>query len=395
MKRKSRRSNREGTIYWDEKLQRYVGQFTYEDPISRKMKRKKITKVKQKDVIQAGRSFQEKLVCQRNRRGNGHLTISILVDKWLGDIKPTLKIKTFERYEGVMKSYFIPYYGEKLIEEVSVESLQKHFLFLRQEGGIRKKELSARSVGMTRTILGTFYAYAIRNGYISSNTAMNTKALRSEGKEKQIFSQTDYKKLIDAASKHSENAYLVLRLAFGTGCRIGEIFGLEYDAVDWDCKMIAIQQTVVSSKSGKTLQKSAKNKTSIRKILLTDDLMGDIRNAYDRHLERREKYRNKFNQAHNFIIEHENGDFCDPSYFSYKIFKKLLREAGLNETYRMHDCRHTHATWLLEKGVNIKVISERLGHKSIRTTLDIYSHVTVSMQEEAVVALNEISGTLE
>ena len=71
------------------------------------------------------------------------------------------------------------------------------------------------------------------------------------------------------------------------------------------------------------------------------------------------------------------------------MFKDLLKEAGINRNVRFYDLRHTHATWLLEKGVNVKVVSERLGHASIRITLDTYSHVLKTMQEKAVEAIKE------
>lgn len=243
---------------------------------------------------------------------------------------------------------------------------------------------------MTRTILITLCNYAISIDQLDSNTAMKTKGLREEKKEMKIFTRDDYGKLIEAAKEESPMAYLVLRIAFETGCRIGEVFGLEYSAIDWSTRMIAIKQTVVSTKSGKLLQKSAKNQSSLRKILVTNELIEELKIAHEEHQKRREKWKNLFKSGHDFVIEKDGGDFCDPSYFSYKIFKKLLRKAGLSEEYRMHDCRHTHATWLLEQGVNIKIISERLGHKSIRTTMDIYSHVTPSMQEEAVIAMGKI-----
>ena len=71
-------------------------------------------------------------------------------------------------------------------------------------------------------------------------------------------------------------------------------------------------------------------------------------------------------------------------------YKECLARAGLGHNIRLHDLRHTHATWLLEAGVPVKVVSERLGHSSIRITLDIYSHVLGSMQAQAVNALNSI-----
>ena len=72
------------------------------------------------------------------------------------------------------------------------------------------------------------------------------------------------------------------------------------------------------------------------------------------------------------------------------MFKDLLKEAGIDRNVRFHDLRHTHATWLLEQNVDIKTISERLGHKSIRITLDTYAHVVPKLQQGAVDALQDI-----
>ena len=80
-----------------------------------------------------------------------------------------------------------------------------------------------------------------------------------------------------------------------------------------------------------------------------------------------------------------------PSRFTYAIFKRLLEMAGIDTAVRFHDLRHTHATWLLEKGVHPKVVAERLGHSSIRITLDTYSHVIKGMQKVAVSKLDEMA----
>ena len=90
-------------------------------------------------------------------------------------------------------------------------------------------------------------------------------------------------------------------------------------------------------------------------------------------------------------VTNDNGRYIDPSYFSYAIFKKLLKQAGIPGNVRFHDLRHTHATWLLEKGVHPKVVAERLGHSSIRITLDTYSHVVKGLQQMAVIKLDEIA----
>ena len=70
--------------------------------------------------------------------------------------------------------------------------------------------------------------------------------------------------------------------------------------------------------------------------------------------------------------------------------KRLLAKTGILPNVRFHDLRHTHATWLLEKGVHPKVVAERLDHSSIRITLDTYSHVIKGMQQAAVSKPDEI-----
>ncbi len=83
--------------------------------------------------------------------------------------------------------------------------------------------------------------------------------------------------------------------------------------------------------------------------------------------------------------------FVIEPYFSAVVFKRLLTISTINTSVRFHDLRHTHATWLLEKGVHPKVVAERLGHSSIRITLDTYSHVIQGMQKIAVNKLDEIA----
>lgn len=90
-------------------------------------------------------------------------------------------------------------------------------------------------------------------------------------------------------------------------------------------------------------------------------------------------------------MANNKGDLMHPATFSYHVFKQiLLVRAGISSKFRFHDLRHTHATWLLEAGVNVKVVSERLGHANIRITLDTYAHVLKTMQGEAVNVLNQI-----
>jgi len=89
-----------------------------------------------------------------------------------------------------------------------------------------------------------------------------------------------------------------------------------------------------------------------------------------------------------FVFAHPDGTPLDPSTVSH-AFAKVIRKAGLSPI-RLHDLRHTHATLMLKAGVHPKVVSERLGHSSIRITLDTYSHVLPGLQEAAAQRFDDL-----
>ena len=83
------------------------------------------------------------------------------------------------------------------------------------------------------------------------------------------------------------------------------------------------------------------------------------------------------------------GKNIHPMYYTNKL-PKLFKSCNINKNIRFHDLRHTNATLFLEQGVNSKVVQERLGHKDISTTLNIYSHVNKEMQKDATNKLNAL-----
>ena len=84
------------------------------------------------------------------------------------------------------------------------------------------------------------------------------------------------------------------------------------------------------------------------------------------------------------------GEPISPTNFSRRYFKPLLKKCNISSDFTFHGLRHTHATLLLRQGVNPKIVQERLGHSSIKVTMDTYSHVLPDMQKQTVEALRGI-----
>ena len=160
-------------------------------------------------------------------------------------------------------------------------------------------------------------------------------------------------------------------LALATGMREGELFALNWRDVDFETAKVTVRGTLVEV-GGKLLVNEPKTLRSRRPI----DLPTSTLKALLAHRQR-SKY------ATGWVFRDTDGGPLRKSNFLRRDFKPLLAKAGLPATLHFHDLRHTHATLLLESGINPKVTQERLGHSRIATTLDTYSHVSPTMQLEA------------
>ena len=383
-----RRTNGEGTAFHDMKRDRYVYRITYTDPFTNQKHRKAFT---DKNSITAAKrkatTFLNSLKAAENDREG---SLKAFLEQWVVSISKTVKPKTLERYNSVLERNIYPYpIANCLLDNLNTGLLQKHFTMLLQSGGSKKQGLAPRSVNATRRLLIGALDTAVRDDILPKNPASYTRPMKVVAPEIMVLTHDQAKRLIRCALQHSRNAWAIITLGFGTGMRISEIFGLEWKNVDLQNKTLQIEKTVVTTRHGTLVQDSTKTKTSRRKILLPDNVC---------YMLKRFKLWQKVHDirfgthysASPWVFSNPQGRPRSPSSFSGHDFKQLLDISGIDRKFRIHDMRHTHATWLLEAGVNIKVVSERLGHSSIRITLDTYAHVLQTMQQEAVDTLNDI-----
>jgi integrase len=317
-------------------------------------------------------------------------SLKAFLEQWVVSISKTVKPKTLERYKSILDRNIYPYpVANCLLENLTTGMLQKHFSVLLQSGGSGKQGLAPRSVNSTRRLLIGALDTAVRDDILPKNPATYTRPMKVVAPEIMVLTHEQAKQLIRCSLKRSRNAWAIIVLALGTGMRISEIFGLEWKNVDIDSKKLQVEKTVVTTSSGTLVQESTKTKTSRRTILLPDNVCYMLKRLKLWQKVRDIRFGTHY-AASTWVLSNPQGNPRSPSSFSGHDFKQLLDVAGIDRKFRIHDMRHTHATWLLEAGVNIKVVSERLGHSSIRITLDTYAHVLHTMQQEAVDTLNDI-----
>lgn len=390
----SKRANGEGTIYFVASRNVYEGQFTYS--LHGVSKKKKISAPTKKGVLDKWRTFKADL---QNQSAPDSQTPEKTLERWLTEwfslyIEKHVKVKTAQRYRCAINQHINPYIGNKELSALTSENLQKYLNTLHDIGGQNKQGLAPRTVNSTRRLLSMALDMAVSLKHIQSNPISLTKPLKENKPNMYVLSHQEGELLKTEAKKLSPVAWLTIVLALATGARIGELFGLKWQCVNLDEGVISIERTLVSTNNGPLLQDSGKTKNSIRKIPLSQSAKQALKEYRAWQKEQIAIAQDLYINL-DYVLANEFGNHCDPSYFSHKTFKKVLTNAGLPTTIRFHDLRHTHATWLIDMGVNSTVVSERLGHSNIRITLDTYTHVQKGMQDKAIEVLDIIDMNMQ
>ena len=247
-----------------------------------------------------------------------------------------------------------------------------------------KGGLSARTVHKHHRIIFAALRYAIKHNFLVRNPAEIVDPPRPQSSEVTKLGANDVQLILDAAN--GTPYYAVLFTAAYTGLRRGELLGLRWCDVDLPMATLSVVQTLQVLRSGERFFKEPKTRRSRRQIALLPDLALLLT---EHRLDQEDAGRllGKPLAPHDLVFSQPDGRPLRPNTLT-RFFQTIAKEVGLNDI-TLHSLRHAHATILLQCGVHPKVVQERLGHSSIATTLDIYSHVVPGLQESAARQFDE------
>ena len=302
-----------------------------------------------------------------------------LMDQWLPAIESTVRRSTFVRYRNGIRLHVIPYLGNVPLQEITPSMLNGLYSKLlvsgRADGG---GGLAPNTVRNAHVVLHKALNDAVRWGLLSKNPSEFADPPRVPmSTTMRIWNADEVRAFLDSTETDRLQAAWVL--AATTGMRRGEILGLRWDDIDLEARRLAVRRALVTSDYELSFSppKTARGR---RVVALDPETVRVMRKHRVSQAEERlamgDAYRDQ-----DLVFCQEDGSPVHPDRFT-KIFKNLVSATGL-PSIRLHDVRHSYATLALEAGVHPKVVSERLGHASIGITLDTYSHVLPSLQEEA------------
>ena len=222
-------------------------------------------------------------------------------------------------------------------------------------------------------------------GRIPRNAAAALKLPRIDREEIAPLTAEEANRLIEAARGDRLEALYVL--ALHTGLRQGELLALNWEDLDLEAGTLQVRRTL-THRGGKHFLSEPKTKKSRRTVRLTAGAIADLQDYLKRQIEEMDHLGSLYKPI-GLVFANEIGGIVNPSNLRNRSFARFLMRAGLSAETRFHDLRHTCATLLLSRNVNLKIVSEMLGHANIAITLDTYSHVLPDMQEKAARALEE------
>ena len=346
-------------------------------------KTKNVTARTQEECEKKLRALKEELG-QAAQKIHSEMTFGEWIDYWYQSFcKPGLRDSTKTEYENAIYRHIIPSIGHIPLYKLTQNDLQQFYANLKKNGRLQYtdtcgKGVSDRTVRSCHAQCRASLEKAVSEGLISKNPSTGCKLPPKKGKEMKILSKNELGRFFVRAKE--EGYYELFLLELSTGMRRGEIVGLKWSDFDEADGLLRITRQV-NRVGGKTVVQSPKTKSSVRTMVLPK-YMTEILSEMKRDAVCDWMFPSPVNI----------GEPRNPSAL-YKRFQLLLERSGCKQV-RFHDLRHTFATMALENGMNIKILSDMIGHSSAETTLNIYSHVTDTMRTQASVKIDrKIGGT--
>jgi len=311
------------------------------------------------------------------------MTVGQWLGHWLDTVRPEVSPKTYERYAEIVHSYLIPAFGNVLLVKLTPAQIQKAhnaWAISRLDG--KPGGLSPRTRRVIHHILKSSLTRAIEQQALARNPAAVLRLPKVERQEMTTLSTEQSARLLDAIK--NTRTYWPVLLALSTGMRRGEILALRWRNVDLDRGILRVTESLEQTRAGVRF-KAPKTERS-RAITLPAFARDELRRLKREQAE--ELLRSGVRQsADTLVVCWEDGEPKWPSSLTYDFTRLIGRVKDLPRV-RFHDLRHSHATQLLLAGVHPKIAQERLGHSTVMMTLDLYSHVTETMQSDAAERLD-------
>jgi integrase len=317
------------------------------------------------------------------------MTVGEYLAHWLAtSVKHSVRNTTYNSYEQLIRIHIAPALGAVPVQKLMPAQVQAFYQVKLTEPRAATKgkktgtPLSPRTVRYLHTVLREALQQAVKWGIVYRNVCDATEPPRAPRPQISAWTGEEMRAFLAAAKEDDYRAAWILALT--TGLRRGELLGLRWQDVDLARGVLHVRQSLVEIGANVYFHEP-KTKSGRRVVALTVESIAALTAHRDAQTFQRKGCGDEW-RDHDLVFTVGDGGPIRPRNF-VRRYQELVTAAGV-PILPFHSVRHAHATALLKRGVNLKIVSERLGHSGIQITADTYSHVTPDMQRDAITGLD-------
>lgn len=307
-------------------------------------------------------------------------TYQELYDLWIVQYEKTVEESTFVKTLGYFKNHILPSLGNYRIEKISIAICQKHY----DEWASKLKK--ARTIKSYAKLVMDF---AIKHGYITSNpfTHVETKVKQTfvdpvDEADENFYNKEELRTFLEYAELHLDyKAFALLRLISYTGMRKSEALALTWNDLNLVDNELTINKAIGRGKNTQLYKKSTKTGKA-RTIKIDDNTVAILKDWKRQQKQHYFKLGINTLQKNQLVFSNKENAYIQPGQVQ-KWMYSVQNKYSIKHV-SPHGLRHTHCSLLFEAGASIKEVQDRLGHSDVKTTLDIYTHVTKKAKEGAI-----------
>jgi integrase len=309
------------------------------------------------------------------------MTVGQWLDHWINSIRSEISPKTHESYAEIVRCYLKPALAGIRLDKLTPSNIQSASNGWTLRSGRPMSQATRRYI---HVILKASLKRAVQQQALAQNPAEVFKKFKVE-RNKRMLTLTVQQSARLLETLADSRVYWPVLLALSTGMRRGEILAVRWKDVDLDKATLRVMQSLEETRTGGIRFKVPKSNRT-RVIALPAFAAEELRRL--KHIQAQELLRLGVRQSGDTLVCcREDGEPKHPGSLTSE-FRSLLDRFRDLPRVRFHDLRHSHATQLLADGIHPKIAQERLGHSTIATTMDLYSHVTDTMQSDAAARLD-------
>lgn len=348
----------------------------YKDPFTQKFREKSQRGFPTKKEAQlAAADFEKKI--NEGFEQSDDIELSTFLRNWLKEYKEgTIRKNTLILHQNNIDNHITPYFKKIRIKDIKPIMYQK---FL---NSLTEKNYSKRTVELVHATMHNAMEKAVTLCKIEKNPC-NGVTIKGHKKDQsvQFIESNDIPNFLQAAHQYGYIYWIFFKVLIETGMRKGEAAALQWTDIDFKNQTINIFKTLdFSAKENESLFGDTKTFNSKRTIRISKSLVIDLKYHLNYQNQNKLALNNVYRHDLNLVLCKDDGNFI-PKSSLFNSFSRILKRSGL-PSMPIHGLRHTHAVLMLESGVDMKYVQERLGHGSIQITSDIYAHISKKIETD-------------